>query len=218
MARRRMMRRSRRRRRIFVRKTAFGRVSRRAALSSRKSRIQVHAYKRMGVIQTIAGNAAYAPYVSNLSPQFASLVTPGDFTTLYDQYKIDKVVYKVYLKVDPSAQTAATASFPRLYWYRDFDDTGAPSNLNEIRERANAKVAVMNPNRPVTIVTRPNLLNTLYSSAVVSNYEPVWGKWVDMSLTTTQYYALKFAIDDLTNTNYKVEIESIYYFQCRSPR
>lgn len=224
MPRRVLKRRSRRRRRrarTFIRKGYFlGNASGMSMLARKSGRgsLMVHSYKRYGGAVTISGNVAYAPYLSTLAPAFNAVRNVSDFSSLYDQYRITKVVFRLWLRIDPSAQTAGAASYPKLYYFRDLDDTGLPSNLDEMRERSNLKIKVFNPNRPITITVRPNLLNTLYSSAVASNYEPVWGRWVDMTLTNTQYYGVKIAIDDLTNTNYKVDIEQIYYFQCRSPR
>lgn len=178
----------------------------------------VHSFRRGGVTGTLTGNVAYAPYLGNYNTNFGQIINSGDFTALYDQYRINFIVVKFYLKIDPSAQTAATASFPRIFWYRDYDDNGNPASLNEIRENSKGKQAILHPNRPVTIKFKPNVLNTVYSSLGVSNYVPVFKQFLDMSTTATTHYGFKYAIDDLTNTNYKLDIETVVYFQCRQPR
>lgn len=185
---------------------------------------QVHTYKRMvaggagsGVL-TITGNAVYNPYVSNLVFDLNALVSSSEFTQLYDQYRILTAVTKFWLKIDPSAQSAANASYPKLYWYRDYDDSVNPSNLNEMRQNARCKVAVMHPNRPVTLVCKPNTLGLVYQSVLGTQTEPKWKQWLDCNVPSTPHYGFKYAIDDLTNTNYKVEIEITLYFQCRNSR
>lgn len=183
------------------------------------SRTMVHSFKRMVASPgTIVGSPAFLPYLNTFSYTLAGITNPSDFSNLYDQYRINYIVAKFWLKIDPSAQTAAGASYPKAYWYRDLDDTSLPTSLNEIRENATAKCVVMNPNRPVTIAFKPNTLNTLYGTALASTYQPVWGVWHDMSQTSTIYYGFKFAIDDLQNTNYQVSTEVTYYLQCRQPR
>lgn len=182
----------------------------------------VHSFKRMardGFSYT--GNVAYNPLLVTWSANWINLalvVNASDFANLYDQYRINFVVFKVWLKIDPGAQTAATASYPKLYWYRDYDDNTAPGSLNEMRENVKCKVAVLNPNRPITIKFKPNTLQLLYQSTIANQFKPVFGQWLDMSSTNTPHYGIKVAIDDLTNTNYKVEVETTFYFQCRQPR
>lgn len=182
----------------------------------------VHSFKRMVRDGTqIVGNAVHAPYLGGITAsqiQLGNVVNSSDFANLYDQYRINYVVVKFWLKIDPSAQTAAGASYPKLYWYRDTDSSGTPGSLNEVRENAKSRVAVMLPNRPVTIAFKPNTLQLIYQSALASQYKPVWGQWLDMSTTSTPHYGVLYAIDDLTNTNYKVDIETTFYFQCKQPR
>lgn len=182
----------------------------------------VHSFKRMmrdGL--TTAGNVAYAPLVATFSSGYinlAQVVNSTDFANLYDQYRINFVVLKFWLRIDPSAQTAGTASFPKLYWYRDYDDATAPAGLNEMRENAKCKVAVLHPNRPITIKFKPNTLQLIYQSAVANQFKPVFGQWIDMTTTNTGHYGIKYCVDDLTNTNYRLDTEATFYFQCRQPR
>lgn len=195
--------------------------------------LMVHHYKRMlkgnftdwptGAIANtcmrIFGNGVHAPWLGSfLLRGISDVINASDFTNLYDQYRVNKLVLKFYLKVDPGAQAAASANVPRLYWYRDVDDSNSPGDLNEIRENATAKVAVLSLTRPVTVVLRPNVLNTVYSSALASNYQPKWKQWLDINVSSTNHYCSKFGIDDLTNTNYRVDVEGILYFSCRQPR
>lgn len=204
--------------RTFKKKT-MSRTRPTRSLAMRRPSSQVHSFKRMINNPTSwIGNAVYAPLTSSQTVSLAQLQNATDFSNLYDQYRINYVVYKFWLKIDPGAQSAAGASYPKFYWYRDYDDVNFPSNLNEMRENSKTKVVVMNPNRPITIAFKPNTLATIYSSAVASNYKPVFNQWLDMSITSTVHYGFKFCIDDLTNTNYKVDMETTYYFQCRQPR
>lgn len=191
----------------------------RRAIITRSPSSNVHSFKRM-IVNPVAftGNAVYAPLTQSQVFTLGSLVNSQDFSNLYDQYRINFVVMKFWLKIDPGAQVAATASYPKFYWYRDMDDATFASNLNEMRENSKTKVVVMNPNRPVTVAFKPNSLATMYNNGITSTYKPVFNQWIDMANVSTIHYGFKFCIDDLTNTNYKVETESTYYFQCRQPR
>lgn len=171
-----------------------------------------------GQIADIVGNAVHAPYVASYINRISDLQGASEVAALYDQYKINYVVWKYYLKIDPSAQAAGTAAYPRLYWFRDLDDSTVPSNLNEMRERNNVRVAVMRPDRPVTIKYKPNCIQEVWAGVGSTTYIPKWSQWLDMSVTNTPHYGHKIAIDDLTNTNYRVTIEATLYFSCKNQR
>lgn len=187
--------------------------------SFKRSRQQVHHFRRSGTVFGYSGNAVNNPLLFWRGSVFDDIVNFAEFTVLYDQYRINYVVDRFWLKIDPSAQTAATASFPKLYWSRDLDDSGVAANLNELRERGNCRIKVMNPNRPVVIKWKPNVLNSVYRTGVTdSSATPLWGQWIDMSATNLIHYGYKAAIDDLTNVNYRVDIERTVYFSCKNTR
>lgn len=221
------------------------RISRRNGAPRKKSRVMTtrrvaksatsentHRYKRMlggnfanwptGTLLSgccrIAGNAVNAPWLGSYTVALSDVVNSSDFTNLYDQYRLDKLIIKFYLKFDPSSQSATTSNIPRLYWYRDLDDLTSPASLNEIRENGKCKTVPLTLYKPVTIVMKPNVLRVIYQSAVSSQYTPSFNQWLDMSTPTNQHYGLKFAIDDLTNTNYRVEVEGTLHFSCRQSR
>lgn len=195
------------------------RITRPMATVSRPMNRDIHSFKRMATGGSpITGSVAYIPFLSGAAFSLSSLVNVSDFSNLFDQYRITYIVVKYWLKIDPSAQAAASASYPRFFWYRDYDDSTSPSSLDEMRENGKCKCVVMYPNRPVTIAFKPNLLNTLFNSGITSTYQPVWNTWVDMTNTGTTYYGYKYGIDDLTNTNYRVTSETTMYFQCRQSR
>lgn len=167
----------------------------------------------------IYGNAAHAPFVGCFNLAGIGAVTNStEITNLFDQFKINKIVTKIQFKIDPSAQAANVASYPRFYYYRDYDDSNAPTNLAEMRENSKTKMLIMHPNRYITLVCKPNMLQTMYSSLVSSTYKPAFGQWVDCAAPSASHYLWKYAIDDLLNTNYRIEIESTLYFSTRQSR
>lgn len=196
-----------------------GRMMRPMRFRSRRPPI-VHHFKRMiSSPGSLQGAVGYAPYTSNFYLNgIANLVNFTELTSLYEQYRINLCVWKVWLRIDPSAQTATNASFPRLYWCRTDDSTSAPTGLNFIRERQNARVKVLTPNRPVTIKFRPNVLNASYETAVTTAYSPKWKQWIDTNNSGTVHYGFGWAIDSLVNTNYFLDFEIAVYFSCKGAR
>jgi len=167
---------------------------------------------------TYTGNVAYAPLLQASAFTFTSLVNASEFTALFDQYKITHVQVKFFLKIDPGAQSAAGASYPKLFTITDHDDESPPASLNVMREHPRCRIRVMNPNRPVTVNIKPAILGLAYKTAVASAYCPKWKQWIDCNDSMVPHYGLKWAIDDLTNTNYKVDTEVKMWFACRGAR
>lgn len=205
-----MMKRRFKRRRVVRRRT-------RRFRGFRSSKPKYH-FKRMAGTITFTGNVAYAPWTSSYQNKLSDIVNVTEFSSLFDQYKLNKVVHKVWLSVDPSAQTATTAVYPRFFWARDLDDSAIPASIDELRQYANCKTAILTPMRPITIVYKPNILDEVYSGVGSTNYVPKWGQWLDMSNTNTLHFGFKAAMDDFTNTAYKINIERYYYFSCKNVR
>lgn len=192
-----------------------------SARSVRKSRVpstMCHSFVRKSATFSVQGNAAHLPYTSANNIQFNQVADASDFTALYDQYRINMVKLQFYLRCDPSAQTAATAFFPKLYWARDMDDGNAPLTLNTLKQYHNCKIAVLRPDRPVTIWVKPNVLHEVFRGVGTSSYSPKFGQWIDMLSIDLQHFGIKYAIDIFTNTNYFLDIEQTFYFQCKNPR
>lgn len=196
------------------------------ARRSRSKSLNVHRYTRMFAgsggstsALNIDGNATFAPYLNALGVRLSNIVNPADFSGLYERYRITKARVKFYFSVDPSAQAAGAAQYPKMYWYRDLDNLTAPASLNEFRENTKCKIAIMKPERPIVWTWRPNTLALLYQSGIANQFKPVWNQWLDMqTATNTDHYGYKFAIDDLTNTNFKVRTEVQLWFECAQPR
>lgn len=166
----------------------------------------------------LVGNVAYAPYLGALTFSLSNLVNVSDFANLFDRYRITFVKIKVRLAIDPSAQAAATARFPRIWWVHDFDDSNTPASIAELRENGKYREAALDPHRPVVFKIRPSTLSLVYRTAVSSSYEPRWKSWIDMANTDVPHYGIKFGIDDLTNTAYRVTFEQQIWFQCKNVR
>lgn len=201
-------------------RTSYGGVRRRylRKRTYRRRNIARHHFKRMADSGTITGLATYTPFLAGYQFTFDSIPGYTEFTNLYDQYRINFIVQKWHLRIDPGAQVAASATYPKLYWVVDNDDSTAAANINELRQHSRCRMAVMNPNKPVVVKFRPNILMQAYESATTTAYVPKWKQFVDCADSSTPHYGLKIAIDDLSNTNYKVTVETYFYFTMKDVR
>lgn len=177
-----------------------------------------HFFTRQFAGDEIVGNPLYAPGMFASTATLGAMPNVSEFTTLFDRYKITHWQLRFYLKIDPSAQAAATASYPRMFWIKDYDDATPPASLNVLREHANCQTRVLTPYKPIVINVKPAVLAEVYRSAVATTYSPKWNQWIDMVHTDIHHFGLKFGFDDLTNTNYKVTVEQKLWFQCKDTR
>lgn len=176
----------------------------------------VHSFRQTAASLNLQGNAAYAPYLAASSFPLAGVAQVASFQALFDQYKISHIQLRFMLRVDPSAQTAATATYPRLYYARDYNDLNLPASLNELREYSKCKIVHLKPDRTTVVNLKPAVLQEMYKSAVTTGYSPKWKQWISMADTTVPHYGLKWGVDLFTNTNYWLDVETVYWFQCKN--
>lgn len=194
-------------------------VSSRRVRTKRPSpyRRDVHYFKRYSQqLNTISGNILNAPLTGGYAFRLSSVSQVNELTSLFDQFQMSYVKVYFHLKIDPSAQVNAQASFPRLFYCRDYDDSSSSFSLDDIRARSKTQIRVMNPNKPVVIGLRPAVLGQAYRGPTTTSYMPLWKQWIDCDQADTPHYGLKWAIDDLTNTNYQVNVEVKYWLKCRN--
>jgi len=168
--------------------------------------------------------ASYSPVI-----KFNNISGSGDFPGLYDLYKIHKVIFMFQLINNPDAayynntNAANFASiYPKLWWVYDPDDNNAMT-FDEIKQYATAKCTVLQPNKIIKVAVRPNILVQAYQSAIATQYFPAYNKWIDMTLTTTPHYGIKFVVESNSVTPhlsspYKVRVDAKYIFSCKNPR
>jgi len=204
----------------------YRRVKRRMATRTNRAKAskvnvknQLYFFTRRWASPTIVGAPTSNPLLVGSVFRLNDLPNVSDFTNLFDRYMITYVKINFYLKIDPSAQIAASATFPKIYMVRDYDDEAIiPGNINTLREAAKCVVRVLNPNRPVTIGLRPATQSLTQLTATTTVRTPQWKQWIDLASPDVPYYALKWAIDDFTNTNYKLDVEYQYWFRCKDVR
>lgn len=141
---------------------------------------------------------------------------PSDFTNLFDNYRITKVLYRWVLRRDVSQMTTFPGMYPRIMWVHDFNDQPV-STVGELRQCANLREAFFNENyqRTKWYTLKPATLSLQYESSTVSRTAPVWGQWLDCrNSSTTPYYAVKYHVDNAyANTNIQMEVKYVLEFK-----
>lgn len=182
---------------------------------------KVYTFKRNAtpLVITPAANTVF----NTLSYTFSQLPNNTEFSALFDRYKIIRIVTKIWIRNGPDAQNLNSGNnswYPKLYWYRDTDDTTAPTSLADMRQVGRLKVKAMHPSRPIVLTCVPNILGVNYATAVTSSYTPKYKQWIDFDYRDTLHLGWKYAIDGIPSTAgnlspYTFDFEHTYYFQCK---
>lgn len=152
--------------------------------------------------------------------KFSDLPGVTDFASLFDQYRINCVVFTVYPQVDQFGSN----SIPSLQIFSvvDYDDDGTPISLNEFNQYANLQRRMFT--RPFTRKIYPTAIQTgvNISSANNDGFLRVPRKtWFDMANRDIKFFGHKFAICPATATGsvgYTCRVTCTYYFSCKGIR
>lgn len=167
--------------------------------------------------------------------QLSDVSAPGEFTALFDRYRIVGCMLKFYLSANPNADvlrgnqigTLQSSVYPRL-WYKIDHDDAKIETLAQLRQCAATKCRVLQPNRPVRVyVPFPRSASSvqIQGSAVASAMvnRPAW---FDMDHTDVLHYGLKAVVDldglsassSANGSPFRIRMEGVYYFQCKDVR
>lgn len=135
-------------------------------------------------------------------------VTPdySEFTTLFDQYKIDKVDVMLIPTYTNTGITAnVTQQLPVMVYALDDDDSAAASKL-VLQEYGNARYttlsnAVMGDPRPL-VTFQPKPAQAIYQTGATFAYGEIskGPKWIDVSYPSVPHYSFKAALDGANTT------------------
>lgn len=133
---------------------------------------------------TTAGMNMYdVPFT--LAFNLAQITGSGEFTTLFDYYKINGV--KVQVKVFPNSAAATGVGLPWLEFWNDHDDSNPVSAL-AAREHMGSKQRFFNASKMATsLYVKPTPLADLAGAA--SAIMP--GKWINCANTGIPHYGIK---------------------------
>lgn len=171
---------------------------------------------------TLGSSATFA-----LKFLLSDLTQAATFTALYDQYKITKVVIKLYPlffygQFGSSAQAVtAVAPTTRVLTLIDYDDAAAPTNLAVMRDYQNCKEWTINgATKPLTIPIVPHIAVAAFGGGVFASYANESKRWLDCGSATIEHYGLKIGIPQVQSagciTGFDIEAE--YYISFKNVR
>lgn len=156
-------------------------------------------------------------FCGSMSFSAAQVQGIGEFTGLYDQYRIRGVAVKI-IPLSDTAQ-ANTASFlPMLYIHPDYDDVSLGSyTFVGCRERQGVKAVRLN--KPFSMYVRPKAILDISNGGATGNSAAIVRPgWIDCNDTAAIHCGLKFWMKNVdlraqpsTITAFKIETK--YYIE-----
>lgn len=182
------------------------------------ARAQVYSFKRFlsGKVN-ITGSDVVPNVGGGVSFTLNDVPSSGEFTVLFDQYKIAGIAYRWVVSVDP--MIATTKKYPQLVWTHDYDDAVAPSNFNEIAQYPALREHWFGDSRQTTRwqYIKPARAAVEYESAVLSAYRPQWKGFIDCASSTAPHNGIKYWVNGL-QAGVSLFLQCRYYMVFKNAR
>lgn len=170
--------------------------------------INSHHFKRtfIGEILSSGTSASFAGYSVNLS----QLPNYTEFTTLFDQYRINKVVVK-FVPSFTQDTIGSTEITPNLQSVIDYNDVTTPTATSELLQYQSYRRT--RGNQTHTRVFTPSTLVDISDTAS----SPKWKQWLSTANATLPHFGLKVALDAtvVAGSAYYLPYFTVY-LSCRS--
>jgi len=179
---------------------------------------RIYSFCRTTFVNTINQSAA-TDIKGQLSFMLSNLDDYNDFTQLFDQYRINKVVCRFIPKYTVSnLNTGAATNVTRFFSCIDTNDNSIPSNLNEIRQYQTCKITNATKSHTRTVACKPIIGAFTYAGSFVAPMTIPKG-WINCASATVEHFGLKYGIDQgVTGTLQSWGVEIKYYLSFRTVR
>lgn len=146
-----------------------------------------------------------------------ALPNPTEFTSLFDQYRIDHVDCSFIYSANEALQATGNTPLANLVTVFDHDDASAPTSLLQLQQDPSCMINRLD--RPFTRRVYPRIAMAAYSGTF-TGYTNVRAQWIDSGSSTVQHYGLKYGINTSTFGSGSILCGNItismkYYLQMR---
>ncbi len=138
-----------------------------------------------------------------------------EFTTLFDQYRIDKVKVQ-FMPRGNSSEVGTNNNNCKIFTVLDYDDDTAPASIDAVCEYDNLRTGTYDKDHTRSLV--PKFSDAIYQSAVATAYGPKTG-WLDCSYPAVPHYGLKYVLQaTAAASNVIIDIKYTYYVSFKAVR
>lgn len=145
-----------------------------------------------------------------------SLPNYGEFTALFDQYRILEAIVSFIPLQNMSVATSGTTNYPGIFMTAiDYDDANLPATSDLQQYESYQRIAAY---RPCVRVVKPRSAVALYNGSTFTGYGTAkHGQWIDAASPSIPHYGLKTIIHGAgyaASTNvYEVEVQLVCQFK-----
>lgn len=147
----------------------------------------------------------------------------GDFTALYDRYKINAIKVKI-IPLSNHASVNGQGLIPTMVYHTDYDDAVTPTSDSDVRVKAGAKEVRLD--KPVSIFIRPKIADAILGASAGTAFSiPRKAPYINMSYPDVPHYGLKMYFRDVnlssstgSSINTCFRFETTYYISCKDPQ
>lgn len=192
---------------------------------------QVHMFKRIVNLGTYTASqtsgGVVTPIAKGFSFQLSDLANVSEYTSLFDQFKITGIKFRVVPKTAMTTQGAVTGTIAPLGYGQvvtaiDFDDAANPTSKDQLLEYGSAKYTPSS--RVHQRYFSPKVLNAVWVNLASTGYSPVKAPWIDQANTNLPHYGIKLWVDvpenssGTANSSISYDVYATYYFMCKNTR
>lgn len=219
----------------FSRKKA-GRVATKTSLRrSLKGPMAVHSFKRsVNLSGTYPLNWSLTNQSWSMTPSMGQIGGAGEFTSLFDMWKLKKVVYhfeplfsgkdmmlSILTAAGAFSSSGLSSSLKYIRVVHDYNDSTVLASEDAALQYENCKSYKLGSAFKVTLY--PKILAETYRTAVTSAYQSISPKYFDTTETAIPHYGVKVYLPQLTgdiNDNNigkaLYTIRGTFYFDCKN--
>lgn len=194
---------------------------------------QVHMFKRIVNLGTYTASITsgatptIVPVKKAFSFQLNDLPNISEYASLFDQFKITGIKFRVVPRTSMTTQgvvtgTVSTVGYGQVVTAIDFDDAVNPSSKDELLEFGSAKYTASSKIHQRYF--SPKVLNAVWVNVVSTGYAPAKAPWIDLQNTNLPHYGIKLWIDAPensgggSNSSISYDVYATYYFMCKNTR
>lgn len=142
----------------------------------------------------------------------------GELQSLFDNYRITKVLYRWVITRDPTSDALAAAlrgQYPRITWVHDFNDSVSITRTQMYQHSGMREVYFGdNFQRTKWYTLKPAIAMKAYESVTSDSFVSKWKQWIDTAEAATPHYGIKYTIDQ-NNTGMSVRLEAKICLECK---
>lgn len=188
-----------------------------------RSRVRqpVQFFKRSTYLSGIVTATSTADIYGTQVFSISQVPNVAEFTTLYDQYKINLVKWQLIPRGNQSdvGTSTTTGQLMGVFSALDYDDNSAPTSIQDIMEYQNARMT--RSNQIHKRVLKPRARVNIVGSGGAGVNGQIFGSrnpWIDCNAPTTPHFGIKYVLQQLPAGTQIYDMKIDFYMAFKNVR